>query len=61
MMKKIILCILFLIIGAVASAIYIINTAKITLIERTDYGELIHYELLWQNFEYFIEYNDMEV
>ena len=60
-MKKIILCILFLIIGAVASAIYIINTAKITLIERTDYGEIIHYELFWQNFEYFIEYNDMEV
>jgi len=59
-MKKILLCIVFFIIGAVASAIYIINTAKITLIERTEYGELIHYELFWQDFGYFLEYYDME-
>ena len=63
-MKKIIIKILIgiviFIIGAVASAMYIINNAKITLIERTDYGELIHYELLWQDFGYFMEYYDME-
>ena len=55
-MKKILICILCFIVGAVASAVYIINTAKITLIERTDYGEMIHYELLWQDFGYFLEY-----
>lgn len=58
-MKKILLCILFFIIGVVATTIYIINTAKITLIERTDYGELIHYELFGQDFGYFLEYYDI--
>lgn len=59
-LMKILIGIVIFIIGAVASAIYIINTAKITLIERTDYGELIHYELFWQDFEYFMEYYDVE-
>lgn len=59
-MKKILLCIAIFIIGAVAGIFYAINTAEITLIERTDYGEFIKYELLWQDFNYFYEYYDME-
>lgn len=59
---KIIILIITLIAGGIIGAIitgnYIINNTSVTLIERTDYGEFIHYELLGQEFGYFMEYNE---
>lgn len=63
MKRKIISIIMFLIgitIGIFSASYYIIHNVKITMIEQTDYGALIHYELYEQEFGYFIEYNEME-
>lgn len=54
-MKKLLLIIMSMLLGGILASIFIINTAKITTIEKTDTGELIHYNLLGQEFNYYYE------
>lgn len=63
-MQKIIISILIFILGAVAgiagATSYIINNINFTVIEKTESGFVVHYELYEQEFEYFADYTELK-